>query len=181
MPKRHRRIWSLIVITVATLGLTAVATPARAAGAAGAGHQYCYYNGGYACLNAWGGGPWVNVWTGGPGQCNGDFTLLPPNAAGYYRLEFTCGSGGWNGHCIGDAYNDPDDARTSLDDCGFGGTGQGWGTNFRSGIDGCPAGYGWFQNVHWGGYLGPPDNWVNGSHFYLNKPGKICFKAYSPA
>ena len=27
-----------------------------------------------------------------------------------------------------------------------------------------------------GGYLGPVDGAVNGSHFYLNKPTKYCFK-----
>jgi hypothetical protein len=56
--------------------------------------------------------------------------------------------------------------------------GQGWGVNFTWGTSGCPAGEAWFKNVHWNGYLGPPANFVNGSHFYLNKPSKTCLNYF---
>jgi hypothetical protein len=149
------------------------------AASAASGKQFCFNNGGWACLNSWGGGPWVNVYTGGPnGTQNNHFTIIKTGA--YYGIEDTAGNA-WNGKCIGDANNKSGDARTSLDPCG-----TGWGTNFvivfGTGTDGCPAGTDAFYNNHWGGWLGPPDNWVNGSHFYLNKPfhGAVyCFQVHS--
>lgn len=178
MPRSSVRFGIAGTILAAVVMVIAMATPA---GATGVGFQYCYYNGAYACLNAWSGGPWVNVWTGGPNQCNGDFSVINNYATGDNEIEFSCGSGGWNGHCIGDAYNDPNNASTSLDACGNGGEGEGWGTNFQPGTAGCPAGQEWFYNTHWHRYLGPPDSWYNGVHFYLNKPQKWCFKYYNPA
>lgn len=137
-------------------------------------YQFCYYNGGFACLNAWGGGPWVNVYTGGPSSTdkNADFQLSFYN--GYTEIKFN-GGGSWNGKCIGDAYNDPGYADTSLDTCGSASSTAGWGTYFTTGTSGCPNNESWFYNVHWKGYLGPPNNWVNGSHFYLNNKGYACF------
>jgi hypothetical protein len=138
--------------------------------------EWCYYNGGYACLNAWGGGPFVDAYTGGPEttDANQDFALIYNYATGYYELAFT-GSGSWSGECIGDANNNSGDADVSLDPCGTASGNQGWGTNMTWGTSGCPSGEAWFYDYHWGGYLGPPDNWVNGSPFYLNKPGYLCF------
>ncbi len=176
MNKRKRLLAALASAAIIGGAAALVAAPAQA----NTGNQYCYYLGGYACVNAWGGGPWVNTYTGGPGTSNNDFSVINNYATGDQMLQFT-GGGSWNGHCVGDAYNDSGDARTSLDSCGNGGEGAGWGTNFISGVDGCQAGWAYFYNTHWGGWLGPPDNWVNGSHFYLNKTVKYCFKVYSPA
>jgi hypothetical protein len=140
--------------------------------------ELCYYNGGYACLNAWGGGPYVNAYSGGPETRDGhaDFVLLDNQATGYYELAYV-GSGSWAGRCIGDASNDSGLADVSLDACGTASGNQGFGTNMDWGTNGCPSGEAWFYDYHWKGYLGPPDNYVNGSHFYLNKPAsaKICF------
>lgn len=141
------------------------------------GAQFCYYNGGYACLNAWGGGPWVNTYTGGPdgADTNADFGTI--NINGILEIEYT-GGGAWNGECIGDAYNRSGYADTSLDSCGnVNNGGAGWGTSFTEGNSGCPTGKDWFYNNHWGGYLGPPNGWINGSHFYLNNTARICFSS----
>jgi hypothetical protein len=144
--------------------------------------EWCTTTGGTACLNAWGGGPWVNDYTGGfeSRDSNQDFVLSAVynangDATGIYQLGFV-GSGSWAGRCIGDAYNDSGYADVSLDGCGNGtGGGSGWGTNFTVGTSGCPAGEEWFHNNHWNGYLGPVGGAVNGSHFYLNKPTPYCF------
>src|ERR1022692_2965932 len=37
-----------------------------------------------------------------------------------------------------------------------------------------PAGEEWFHDAHWDGYLGPPNGWSNGSHFYLNNKAYYC-------
>jgi hypothetical protein len=143
------------------------------------GSEFCYNNGGYACLNSWGGGPWVKVYTGGPdGTQNNYFTAEQLNGSdpASWVIKDTAGNA-WNGKCIGDAYNKPGRADTSLDPCG-----TGWGTNFQA--FGCIfngyTGFA-FKNNHWGGWLGPPDKYVNGSPFYLNKPvgAPICFKKSS--
>jgi len=161
------------------LGIAMIAVPASAASAAQAtgGQQYCFYNGGNACLNAWSGGPWVKVYTGGfeNRDSNEEFSEIVDNNTGWNELEFT-GAGNNHGLCIGDAGNSPGNADTALVGCGSTTTDAGWGTNFRIGTTGCSAGQEWFRNVHWNGYLGPPNNWVNGSHFYLNKPTPYCFK-----
>ena len=140
--------------------------------------ELCYYNGGYACLNAWGGGPFVNVYRDGPetSDSHADFILLDNQATGYYELAYV-GSGSWSGECIGDAYNNTNDADVSLDACGTASGNQGFGTNMDWGTNGCPSGEVWVYDYHWNGYLGPPDNYVNGSHFYLNKPASanVCF------
>jgi hypothetical protein len=129
----------LTAVAVCTGGLvtTAVALPtAGAACTAGAvpgatlltAFEFCYNNGGYACLNAWGGGPFVNTYTG-------------------------------------------------LVSCGTAPHNEGWGTDMRMDSQVCPSGEVAFFDNHWGGYLGPPNGWVDGSHFFLNKPSStpICF------
>jgi len=155
-----------------------IAMPACGAGAVPqfAETEFCYYSGGFACLNAWSGGPYVNVYTGGPEttDTHADFAVFANPGTGYAEIGFT-GTGSWSGECIGDASNNSGDADVSLDSCGSSSGGQGWGTNFTWGTDGCPSGEAWFKDVHWNGYLGPPDGYVNGSHFYLNKPGLLCF------
>jgi hypothetical protein len=148
----------------------------------GTGNRWCY---GQAQINAWSGGPWVNSYNGCPGPSNGDFTTIRLSPSTNLALEFT-GGGAWAGRCVGDANNDPNDARTSLDSCGSNGVGEGWGVDFTFvGQGTCPSGQYYFRNAHWtgatSGYLGPDDHWVNGSHMYLNKQIALCFKYYPPA
>ena len=143
--------------------------------------EWCATTGGTACLNAWGGGPWVDDSTTGfeEGDSNQNFVLTDVDnangsATGNYQLGFV-GNSSWAGQCIGDAYDNSGYADTSLDGCGNGtGGGSGWGTNFTVGTSGCPADAVWFHDNHWNGYLGPGGS-ANGSHFYLNKPTPYCF------
>lgn len=141
--------------------------------------QFCYYNGRYACLNANGGGPWVDTYTGGPYGPNLNLDFAISSNSGGTQIEFI-GGGAWAGKCIGDAYNSSSYADASLDSCGNNGEGAGWGTNFKVGTSGCPAGEEWFHDAHWDGYLGPPNGWSNGSHFYLNNKAYYCFAYSSP-
>ena len=183
MRKMHRlcqigRLAGVVLLSVGTV-LT-VGIPEASAQQPLTG-QWCWDSTGYGswvCLNAWNGGPWVNVSTNAHTR-NNDFTIIQ-NSAGYYELEDT-GGNNYSGECIGDAYNESGQADTSLDQCGNTGGGQGWGTNFELVTSGCSAGSVAFYNVHWHGYLGPPDGWANGSHFYLNKPGYFCFAQLFPA
>jgi hypothetical protein len=159
---------------------------ALASGIPGASAQtvdtFCFYSGGgYACPNAWNGGPWVDA-SAGPGfpsgilPANDDFTIVY-ESNGDAELQDS-GPNAWAGKCIGDAYNESGKAETSLDPCGVNGKNAGWGTTFVVISQGCPLpGYVAFYNLHWGGYLGPPNKWVNGSNLYLNKPKStiICF------
>lgn len=137
-----------------------------------AAYQWCHYSGEFACLNAWGGGPWVRTYTGGPEtrDTNQDFALLDNQATGYYEVEYVGSNTSWAGKCLGDAYNLSGRADVSLDPCGTASGNQGWGTNMTYGTNGCPSGELWVYDYHWNGYLGPPANWVNGSPWYLNKP-----------
>ena len=130
------------------------------------------------CLNAWGGGPYVNVYTGGPENrdTHDHFMVIDENGDqnGPAEIMYT-GSGSWFGRCIGDASNDSTLADVSLDACARPGQSAGWGTQFTWGTSGCPSGEAWFHDNHWNGYLGPPAGAVSGSHWYLNKPSKVCF------
>lgn len=142
--------------------------------------ELCYYNGGYACLNAWSGGPAVNAYTDGPetSDTHQDFIILDNEETGYYELAYV-GSEGDSGECIGDYNNNSGLADAGLVACGTASGNQGFGTNMDWGTNDCPSGEAWFYDYHWNGYLGPPNNYVNGSHFYLNKPwpttGNLCF------
>jgi hypothetical protein len=175
---KMRRLYRIGALAAAILlPVSAVLAIGIPAASAASGQQFCYIpqgeGGPHACLNSWGGGPWVNVSTNDNTQ-NNDFTIVnEPN--GNIELKDT-GGNGWSGHCIGDAYNESGKADTSLDACGTNGNGAGWGTQFEYISGGsCGEGEVSFYNVHWHDYLGPPSGWVNGSHFYLNKPGQICF------
>jgi hypothetical protein len=145
---------------------------------AASGKQYCLIpqgeSGPHACLNSWGGGPWVNVSTNDNTQ-NNDFTVVFNTSNENVVIEDT-GGNAWSGHCIGDAKNETGQADTSLDACGNNGQGAGWGTQFEYITGGaCGEGEVSFYNLHWHDYLGPPSGWVNGSPFYLNKPTQQCF------
>lgn len=157
------------VLLTSQAGAQASSGPRPAAAAA---QQYCYHNGTFACLNAWGGGPAVNTYTGGidRNDTNQNFSMIP-NSAGGVDLQFT-GAGPNNGKCIGDLGNSSTVAKAGLVPC-F----TGWGTNFTIQQTCSDPTLYTFRNVHWSGYLGPVANWVNGSPFYLNKPGQgiWCF------
>jgi hypothetical protein len=144
--------------------------------------QWCDTNGGTACLNAWGGGPWIYDSTSGPetGDTNQSMFLVNENGntsgSGNNQIVFV-GNGSWGGECIGDAYNNPGYADTSLDACAnpVFGTTAGWGTQMTVGTSGCPSGEAWFHDNHWNGYLA--GSGANGSKFYLNDQTKTCFTA----
>lgn len=180
---RFGRLRKLAVITAAAAALVvpavATATPAFAVD----GNNWCWGNSS-DCMNAWNGGPWVKGYTGGD-TANGDFirdfgTSLPST-----YLVFWNSSSPWFGKCIGDAYNDPNDARASLDPCpgtnGGGGSGDGWGTHLHSYSNDsiCASGYFAFKDDHWNGWVGFADG-SNGSQLYLNKPAPFCFRADPP-
>jgi hypothetical protein len=140
------------------------------------GTQWCGPDPGHDCLNAWGGGPYVNVYTGGPETRDTDqhFLVIAENGdQNTAEIMFT-GSSAWGGRCIGDASNDSTLADVSLDACALPGQSAGWGTQMTWGTSGCPSGEAWFKDNHWPGYLGPSGGAVNGSHWYLNKPSKVC-------
>ena len=169
-------IIAAIAICSGLLITTAVSVPtAGAACTAGAvpgatTAQFCYQNGSYACLNAWSGGPFVKTYTGGPetSDTNQDFTLIHNPATDYAEIAFT-GGGSWSGYCVGDSNNNPNLADAGLVSCGTSGD-AGWGTNLAVGTNGCPANEVAFFDSHWSGYLGPPNGYVDGSDFFLNKP-----------
>jgi hypothetical protein len=147
--------------------------------------QYCGPNFGSDCLNAWGGGPYVNVYTGGDenSDTNQHFMVINEvdqngNQTGTAEIMFA-GNSSWNGQCIGDASNNSGLADVSLDACATPSQTAGWGTQFTWGTSGCPSGTVWFHDNHWNGYLGPPANPVNGSHWYLNKPNKVCLDIWT--
>jgi len=139
-------------------------------------YQYCAWPGGIgpACLNAWGGGPNVNVEeSDNPNIQNNRFVPLN-EGGGSYQIEFV-GGGPDNGYCISDANNDPSDAVAALLPCHDRVSGLvPWGSVFNEQTSPC-GGTLAFYNTHWRGYLGPPAGFVNGSHFYLNKPSAVCF------
>lgn len=166
--KKMRRIYRIggpvgaIILAVGAVLATGIPEAAAASGT-----QFCYHSGSKAaCLNAWGGGPWVNTYTGGPNTQNNDFTISVS------EIKDT-GGNAWSGDCIGDAHNSASYADVSLDPCG-----TGVGTQFIVSTSGCESNQVSFYNIQWNGYLGPVDNWVNGSHFYLNKPTPYCFTMY---
>ena len=143
--------------------------------------QYCGPNFGHDCLNAWNGGPYVNVYTGGDEtrDTNQHFMLIAEDGnQNSVEIMYT-GSSAWNGRCIGDASNDSTLADVSLDACARPGQTAGWGTQMTWGSDGCPSGTIWIRDNHWNGYVGPPDNAANGSHWYLNKPSKVCLAIWT--
>lgn len=144
--------------------------------------QWCWDStglGGWVCLNAWNGGPQVNVSTNAHTR-NNDFTIIQ-NSAGYSELEFV-GGGNYSGYCIGDFNNLSGQASAGLVPCGNDGvSAAGWGTSLQLRLNGCDVGKVAFNDVHWKGFIGPPNGWSNGSHFYLNKPGYFCFTQLDPA
>lgn len=142
---------------------------------AGTGNEWCIFNDGSHCINAWGGGPFVKLYTGVGGGSNSDFTLFG-SGNGHVILKFTGNSSWADGmHCVGDAFNDPNNASTSLDVCNTGTQNFGWGTLFDPASSSCGINQVALRNVHWGGYLGPNDVNTNGSPFYLNKPNPTCY------
>jgi hypothetical protein len=119
------------------------------------------------CLNAWGGGPYVNVETNPNIVIQSNLFKISYEQDNLVELQFV-GGGPWSGECIGDAKNLPGNANASLNPCGTNGANAGWGTQFSLFSMGTQGDA--FYDSHWSGFLGPLNNPVNGSPFYLNKP-----------
>jgi hypothetical protein len=170
------------LVTAAALTVIAVPVVVTAAPAyAGTGWQWCYEYSGQACLNAWGGGPWVKVETS-RGLVNNDFTLVLNHAYNKYQLEFT--GHGTSGLCIGDGNNDPNNGYAYLVPCGFTG-GAGWGSLLDLGN--CGSNYRCFKDDHWSSvqgrddWIGPVNNYGNGSPFTLNNSTIDYFSIFNAA
>jgi hypothetical protein len=170
--KKIKLLSGMLVLALGALIPFAITAPG--AHAAGGACLYWPDSGNHATLNAWNGGPFVNSWH----SCAypNDIFFKNPNG-NYVQIEFN-GGGVWAGHCIGDAYNDPNNASTSLDAC----SPAGWGTLFVALTSGyCSSGQIAFKNVHWSAvsghdtFLGPPNGYGDGSPFYLNKSAYFCF------
>jgi hypothetical protein len=135
------------------------------------GNQWCAKSGygTLACLNAWSGGPWVKV--SGRGAANNYFNLIQDGTGNSY-FKFT-GPGNWYNHCIGDAYNDPNQKHlSSLNPCG-----RGWGTYFNA-YTACDNYTGWtFKNVHSGKFLSL-SGFTSGSSVYLDSNTPTCWHSY---
>lgn len=166
----HRR---LSVVAFFMTALTFVFGGSLAAFANGSGNQF-YAQGLHP--NAWGGGPWIRGYPGS--TANNDFSFGAGGAGGLESvIRSTSGSGAWNGSCIGDAYNDPSDARASLTPCT---NGPPWGGNFYVKTCSVDPNKIALYNVRWGGYLAPQST-VSGSQYYLNHPGEYCYAVQNPA
>ena len=161
-----------LAIAATAIGLTvAVTTPAHAIG-----FGYYWNLVGYGSYpNAWNGGPYVNSYNGQTG--NDDFNLInPSNHSNGYGLQFE-GGGTWNGWCIGDAHNDPNNYETSMEQCP-GTLNPGWGVNFSlhtCTLVGGGSGYALHDN-HANAWLGPTGT-TNGDPYELNSAVEYCFKA----
>lgn len=183
------------VISFATLSLAVATTPAYA----GTGNQIC--NSSAECLNAWNGGPFVKSYGYSPSIVNNDFTFVnninecnggittstcPGHGIaagqGIGALKFT-GSGPWVGRCIGDAYNDQNNASSSLDACPGGANGNGgWGVNVVWVTHNTCAGSDVIiYDIHWNGYIRWPNGTQNGQTVYLNNVGGFCMHVLPPA
>lgn len=156
-------------------GVLASASPAYA----GTGNQFCLGQSNSSCADAWNGGPWIKLAVSQNPGPNADFTEWG-DGNGHVLLQFT-GGGAWNGQCMGDAYNNANDARVSLGSCGSPiGHGSINGSLFYPVTSVCPFPRVAFQSVRWGGYLGPAQAGVSASQFYLDKPDPYCFNAFGP-
>jgi hypothetical protein len=179
--KKMRRLYRLGALVGAILlpigAVLAIGGPEASAASA---QQFCYYDaGGHpACLNAWGGGPYVNVEESNDPRIQNNRFYVIPEANGNYQIQFL-GGGIYNGYCIGDAGNVSGNADTGLVPCNTH-TGAGWGTLFKDHSNLCPGvGLHAYYNNHWSGYIGPVGGYVNGSHFYLNKQALYCFAKFN--
>ena len=160
-------ILSLLVV-IAVVGFAGVELTKNSFAASGS--QFCTTTPAVACLNAWGGGPWVYVYQGRGGS-NNDFTLGYDSTTHTEFIRYT-GGGPWNNKCIGDAYNKSGDNNASLDPCPSGSYTGGWGTNFYQQL--CANGGYQFYNLHWKGYLYPA-LYDNGAQYLLGNGTPACF------
>jgi hypothetical protein len=174
--KKIQRLYRIGVLAAAIL-LAIGVLPETGITEAGAVTFYDYYctagQGDVGCLNAWGGGPSVKVETdSGPGIQNNRFQVLPVGN-GNYQIQFI-GGGTYNNDCIGDDGNISGNAAAGLVPCNTH-TAAGWGTIFRDRSNLCKGGLVAYYDSHWRGYIGPQMPFVNGTKFYLNNLGLVCF------
>ena len=174
VPRKAAATGLVVVLAVAAFALSPYG---KSATHAAGNKQYCAYSGGHlACLNAWDGGPFVRVYTH-LNVANNTFQFgQASNGLWYLRYN---GPSSWNGRCVGDAYNDPNNHVTSLDVCPgtLSNPNGGWGTNFK--WISCTSNhhYGYeFLNVHSGKYLAP-DLYLDNSAFTTLGP-PTCFGEY---
>jgi hypothetical protein len=176
---KMRRLYRIgAMIGAILLPISVVMATGITEASAATSYQYCAWPGGIgpACLNAWGGGPNVNVEeSDNPNIQNNRFVAIN-EGGGSYQIQFL-GGGPKNGDCISDANNDPNNAVAALLPCHDHSGLAPWGSVFNDNTSVC-SGLNGFYNTHWRGYLGPPSGFVNGSHFYLNKPSSspVCFE-----
>jgi hypothetical protein len=170
--RKMRRLYRIGALAGAIfLPIGAVLATGTPEASATSGSEYCFFapTGPPACLNAWGGGPYVKVEENANPVIQNNYFKILYEPDGNVELEFV-GGGAWSGECIGDAKNLPGNADTSLDPCGTNGANAGWGTQFSLWtMGGGPSQGDGFYNLHWKGFLGPPSKFVDGSAFYLNK------------
>src|SRR5882672_10244729 len=165
---------ALVLGSVAVLAVVAFAVSpwGKSGTLAYSGNEWCAKNsfGTRGCLNAWNGGPWVRI-LAHTGAANTYFSLIQDGTGNSY-FKFT-GPGVWNNHCIGDAYNDPNQEHlASLDPCG-----KGWGTYFNA-YKSCDNYTGWtFKNVHSGKFLSL-GSFSNGANVYLDSSTQTCWHPY---
>jgi len=180
--KKMRRLYRIGAMAFAILlPIGVVLATGTTEASAATPYQYCDTldpSGVIACLNAWGGGPYVNVEESNDQNIQNNRFYAIPEANGNYQIQFL-GGGIYNGYCIGDAGDVSGNADTGLVVCNTH-TGAGWGTLFKDHSSLCPgSGLRAFYNNHWGGYLGPVGGYVNGSHFYLNKQALYCLATFT--
>ncbi len=172
-----------LVSALGTAAIAAALTASPALAVPNTGNNWCIGNSN-DCMNAWNGGPWVKQYTGGPGVANGDFTWDHGSALPAQYLVFTNYGSAWSNQCIGDANNDPNDARASMNACPGATTGTGtdnWGTHITAYSSPCSNGYLAFKDNHWNNWIGPANLTDNGAQYYLHKPVPFCFRAYPVA
>ena len=137
--KKMRRLYRIgAMVGAILLPIGAVLATGVTEASAATVSQYCdILDGPTACLNAWGGGPYVNVEeSNDPAIQNNRFQVLP-EANGNFQIQFL-GGGQYNGYCIGDEGNVSGNATAGLVVCNTH-TGAGWGTIFRDRSNLCPG------------------------------------------
>ena len=122
---RSRRVIGQVLGESAAIG---VAVPRREPASGSPARRSLPRSRGYACLNAWSGGPFVKTYTGGPetSDTNQYFTVFQNDAIGGYTEVGFIGDSSYSGDCIGDSNNNPNLANAGLVSCGTASGNEGW-------------------------------------------------------
>ena len=154
--KKMRRLYRIGAMAFAILlPIGVVLATGTTEASAATPSQYCDIldpSGITACLNAWGGGPYVNVEESNDPRIQNNRFYVIPEANGNFQIQFL-GGGQYNNYCIGDEGNVSGNAVAGLVPCNTH-TGAGWGTIFRDRSNLCPGYPGSdehaYYNSHWG-------------------------------